>query len=221
MISRVSLMLRQVTPEILDSLPDQHPDAQSSRRDLRIINRLMGSHQWFQQQISRLTQDTNCLEIGAGDGGLAISLVDHFKNLNYTAIDRIDPPDDLPPQIQWLKEDLFSSTGYEVADTLLANLILHHFEDAALSELGARIQDSPIQSMLVSEPCRRQLHKYQLAAGRLIGFNHVTPHDGDVSIEAGFVGDELPNLLGLNATHWDIKTATSWMGCYRMVATRR
>ena len=220
MISRISAMLRQVTPEILDSLPNQHPDAQSSRRDLRIINRLMGSHKWFQQQISRLTQDANCLEIGSGDGDLAVSRVDHFKYLSYTAIDRIDPPDDLPPQIQWLKEDLFSSTAYEVAHTLLANLILHHFEDTALSELGARIQDSSIQSILVSEPCRRQLHKYQLAAGRLIGFNHVTLHDGDVSIEAGFVGDELPHLLGLNATQWDIKTATSWMGCYRMVATR-
>ncbi|MFT4901034.1 MAG: hypothetical protein ACI81V_000301 [Lentimonas sp.] len=214
-------MIRQLTPEILDSLPAQHPDAQSSRRDLRIINRLMGSHKWFQQQLSRLTQDTNWLEIGAGDGDLAVSLVEHFKNLNYTAIDRIDPPDDLPPQIQWLKEDLFRSTGYAVAHTLLANLILHHFEDTALAELGARIQDSPIQSILVSEPCRRQLHKYQLAAGRLIGFNHVTLHDGAVSIEAGFLGDELPILLGLNDRHWDIKTATNWMGCYRMVATRR
>lgn len=214
-------MLRQVTPEILDSLPDQHPDAQSSRRDLRIINRLMGTQQWFRQQLSDLTQDTNCLEIGAGDGALALSLVEHFKHLNYTAIDQVAAPDDLPAQIQWLQEDLFSSTSYGVADTLLANLILHHFEDAALAELGARIQESSIQSMLVSEPCRRQVHQYQLAAGRLIGFNHVTLHDGRVSIEAGFLRDELPESLGLSPECWDIKTATSWMGCYRMVATRR
>ncbi len=40
-------MQRTPQPELLDSLPPQHPDALHNRRDLRLTNRVMGNHRWL------------------------------------------------------------------------------------------------------------------------------------------------------------------------------
>jgi hypothetical protein len=42
-----------------------------------------------------------------------------------------------------------------------------------------------------------------------------------VSIAAGFCGDEMPRLLGLQPTQWDIDCHTTALGAYRMIASRR
>ena len=47
-------MTRTLTPELLDSLPSQHPDALRSRRDLRWINFAMGNHRWFARTLPPL-----------------------------------------------------------------------------------------------------------------------------------------------------------------------
>ena len=40
-------MLRQVLPELLDHLQADDPEAIRSRRDLRVINFLMGNERWI------------------------------------------------------------------------------------------------------------------------------------------------------------------------------
>jgi hypothetical protein len=55
----------------------------------------------------------------------------------------------------------------------------------------------------------------------VLGANHVTRHDGPVSIAAGFVGEELPAALGLAPDQWVWSCRTSWLGAYRMIAVRR
>ena len=103
---------------------------------------------------------------------------------------------------------------------LIASLILHHFTDEQLELIGKRIEESSIQTLLVCEPCRRGFHQWQLSAGRLIGFNRVTLHDGAVSIAAGFRRADLPKRLGLNPNAWRISIEENWMGAYRMSACR-
>ena len=56
---------------------------------------------------------------------------------------------------------------------------------------------------------------------RLLGINYVTREDIHTSINAGFRDQELPTLLGLDPLHWKVKTSTTLLGAYRMVATRR
>jgi hypothetical protein len=51
--------------------------------------------------------------------------------------------------------------------------------------------------------------------------SNVTKHDGSVSIDAGFRGDELPQLLGLEPATWTWTVAETWSGAYRMIAERR
>jgi len=47
-------MPRILEPEILDSLPPDHPDALHNRRDLRLTNRLAGNFRWFARTLPRL-----------------------------------------------------------------------------------------------------------------------------------------------------------------------
>jgi len=59
------------------------------------------------------------------------------------------------------------------------------------------------------------------AFGPLLGANHITLHDARISIAAGFLGDELPQALGLTAGRWKWKCEISLFGAYRMIAHRR
>jgi len=215
-------MLRQVKPEKLDTLDPKDPDAIASRRDLIRINQLMGNFRWFesifcQQCVAR----HHCLELGAGCGELAKRIIHKGCCATYTAVDRAPAPDDWPHTAYWWRGDLFQYAGYATAEVLLANLVLHHFKDSALREIGQKIAKSSIHKIVANEPCRRPIHQWQLAAGKLIGFNEVTLHDGAISIDAGFRGDELPHLLGLNPDIWYWKIDETWIGAYRMVAERR
>jgi hypothetical protein len=215
-------MLRYVQPEKLDSLDASDPDARASRRDLVTINHLMGNYRWFQRTLrTYATHTENCLEIGAGGGELASRLIAHTDFAHYGAVDLAPAPADWPASASWHRGDLLDHPGYNDADLLLANLILHHFSDAQLASLGAALNTSQIQSIFANEPCRRRIHKFQLRAGRLIGFNRVTLHDGSVSIDAGFRGDELPRTLGLDPERWTWTIRTNAMGAYRMEAHRR
>ena len=47
-----------------------------------------------------------------------------------------------------------------------------------------------------------------------------TKHDMIVSIRAGFLPGELPNVLGLDAADWRVREETNWRGGLRMLAYR-
>ncbi|MGJ8652725.1 MAG: hypothetical protein ACSHX8_05590 [Opitutaceae bacterium] len=216
-------MQRRVQPELLDDLPSGHPDALSSRKDLVRINQLMGNGRWLQKMLIKQTcsGSSHLLEIGAGDGTLAKQLISSLKPHCYTALDLAEQPHDWPTDANWVQGNLLAYNDYDSATHLLASLILHHFKEPQLAQLGELIKSSGIQQIIACEPCRRAFHKTQLRAGKLIGFNHVTLHDGCVSVDAGFRGDELPQLLGLDASRWKWTISETFMGAYRMHAQRR
>ncbi len=197
------------------------PAAIASRRDLVWINCLMGNTPWFEKQLRALPRDSRLLEIGAGDGTLARRLMTNCPELDYTAVDLAPQPHDWPAEANWHQGDLYECPHYADADALLACLILHHFEDETLKRFGQIIEASSLRRILVCEPCRRHWHKWQLQLGRLLGFNAVTLHDGCVSIEAGFRGEELPQRLNLEPGSWHWQIEENFMGAYRMEAVRR
>ena len=55
----------------------------------------------------------------------------------------------------------------------------------------------------------------------LAQIQHVTLHDARVSITAGFLGDELPEALGMADGSWDTSCTLTTLGALRMVAVRR
>lgn len=216
-----SMQQRSVQPELLETLPHDHPDALRSRADLLQVNGIMGNHRWIARMIRRHAQPGwSITEIGAGDGALSLQLVKaglcQIHDLH--AFDLAPRPGAWPAPAKWTQGDLFAHPlpGSQV---LLANLFLHHFEPDQLALLGTRIPPET-RLILAAEPARYRIHTL---LGRffcsLAELHYVTRYDMQVSIRAGFRGMELPKSLGLE-TGWEIFIQQTVFGGYRMMALR-
>ena len=216
---------RRVEPELLDSLPEDHPDALHNRRDLLLLNRIMGNFRWFRHHVAaRFRPGDFGLEIGAGDGLLGAFL--HRKRVLPAGcrIDGLDlgtgRPAEWPAGWTWHREDLLTFAGYGEYSIIFGNLIFHQFEDEQLAELGARLR-SAARVIAACEPCRSPVHLQQFRLLRPFGLNAVSRHDGEISIRAGFRDDELPRLLGLDPESWLIRRRATRLGAYRMLAVKK
>ena len=211
---------RIVQPELLDALPHDHPEARHNRRDLRLTNVFMGNHRWLARILRAHGQPSDpTLELGAGTGELALRL--QQQSWQVDGLDVCPPPDAWPAGARWHRTDLRTFSGYGIYDVVYGNLIFHQFTADELRALGARLQ-ARTRLLLACEPARHRRSQwvYRLFSP-LFGANHVTRHDAHVSIAAGFLGDELPRLLGLDAGSWAWRCAITWRGAYRMIAWHR
>jgi hypothetical protein len=213
-------MTRVLYPELLDSLPSDDPDALRSRRDLRIINRLMGTHAWIERTLPSLLRPGECaLEVGAGTGELARRLGE--RGVPVDGLDRCPASRDWPRARAWHTADLRTFDGYRAYPVVFGNLILHHLTDGELASLGAKLGHAA-RIVLFAEPTRSRLSQRMFALfSPCFGANQVTRHDAHVSIAAGFLGHELPRALGLDPRAWEINCSTTAFGAYRMLAVRR
>ena len=212
-------MPRVLVPELLDSLPADDPDAVASRRDLRFLNAVMGNFRWMEKQLASCDRaGAMIVEIGAGEGELARRVCTGIPGIarRYHALDLAPQPADWPAGATWHQADVWSEAGTALlcrANILVANLVLHHFDNASLRRLGSLLVNC--QVILACEPCRRERHVWQ---GRLLFpfLNKVTRHDMVVSIRAGFQGTELADVLGANFTKQNLHTSATALGAYRV-----
>lgn len=212
-------MKRTLTPEILDSLPPDDPAARHSRRDLRVFNAVLGGARWVRRMVASLARGgESILEIGAGTGELGARLAqDGFVP---DGLDRNARPDDWPAVARWLQIDALAFAEWHEYEVVIGNLIFHHFDAEELRTLGGRMA-AHIRLIVVCEPLRRRIFQRLFAVlCALTGANDVSRHDGRVSIEAGFLGDELPQLLDLDPAIWRWRVTHTFRGMYRMVAQR-
>lgn len=198
-------MQRSVEPEWLDVLPADDPRAARSRRDLIRLNRIMGHGRILGSALRRHVASATpaIAELGAGDGTLLLRILARRPPRRVVLVDRQPVVDErtraryaecgISLEIQ--PADVFDWLRRESGrfDAIVANLFLHHFEDAALTELfagAARLTDL----FVACEPLRVPM---PLVASRmlgLIGCNDVTRHDAYLSVRAGFRGRELSAL---------------------------
>ena len=206
---------RIVIEEILDSLPGDDPRAVRSRRDLRLINALMGNYRWVAKQVRKWSSVSLWFEIGAGSGDLA----NHVPSAKVGGVDFLARPERWPESWLWHEGDLFAffsqKENPEQPEGLLANLFLHHFEEEQLRELGGYL-NAHFTHLVVSEPARYGIFR-TLSYVFFPFINKVTKHDMIVSIEAGFRRGELPEALGLDE-NWKIRETVTLLGAYRMTA---
>ena len=213
-------MQRRLEPELLDSLPPDDPAALHSRRDLLLVNRVMGNALWFEATLARVVRPgERVIELGSGTGDLAARLRRITPLID--GIDRVPPPPYWPATAHWHQTDILTFTGWDTATVVIGNLILHHFDNATLRTLGTAISQHA-RVLIFSEPTRKRRNQWiwNLAAP-LCGANYVTRHDGRVSIAAGFLGDELPHALGLDPAVWRWSISHTWQGAYHLIAERR
>jgi hypothetical protein len=211
-------MIRACLPELLDSLPRDHPDALHNRRDLRLINRIMRNREWFEHALPRLMRPgERALELGAGMGELGRNL--NRRGVPVDGLDLWPRPEGWPPGREWHCADLRTFEGIERYPVIIGNLIFHQFNDAELAGLGEKLRNARL--ILACEPERRRRSQFVMRAfGPLLGASHVTLHDAHVSVIAGFRGDELPRALGLTAEDWRFSFESTALGAIRMVAIR-
>lgn len=213
-------MPRQLQAELLDALPPDHPDARHSRRDLRVINSLMGNHRWMVRTLAGvLRAGDRVLEVGAGTGELGRRL--HAAGRPVDGLDLAPRPPGWPGGRSWHAADLLTFDGYGRYDAVLGNLVFHHFTDDELAVLGRKLRDSPVRVIVACEPARSRFSQRLFALlAPLFRPNAVTLHDARVSIAAGFRGDELPQALGLDPAAWRWQAGTTALGACRLVAVR-
>ena len=211
---------RVVWPELLDELPQDSPAALNSRRDLRIINRLIGSKAWFGRVLRwRYHRGESILEIGAGTGELGQAL--HRITPNCAGLDLGRRPIKWPLSAPWYEMDVFAFNGWTDYPIVIGNLFFHHFDRAGLAKIGVEL-NKHARVIVASEPLRmrRTVRLFSLLCP-LMRAHPVTRYDGHVSIAGGFRHDELPHLLGLDLGVWSWQVHETWTGSYRMVAERR
>lgn len=207
-------MKRIVQPELLDALPPDNPRAMRSRRDLRRINRLMGSAAILVRHLEQnwpKERPVHITEIGAGDGNMMAQVVRQISSswprgkvtlldLQATvAAETLQAFERLNWEANVSITDVFKWSPMN-GEIVFANLFLHHFGDDQLVPLLHRIA-AHASLFIAMEPRRAQ---WPLFCSRLlwaIGCNDVTRHDAVVSVRAGFCGDEL-SLLWPGRAGW-------------------
>jgi trans-aconitate methyltransferase len=211
---------RVVVAEILDSLPANDPDAIRTRRDLRLVNLLMGNERWVCRSIAPFREIAvahGIVEIGAGDGALCEKLAKRHPAAAVAGYDLAPRPGNLSQNVAWHRGDIFDAPAPKSSGVLVANLFLHHFEKPELARLGRWLENFRV--VIINEPDRHP-RPHRLARLMKPWVNQVTQHDMRVSIDAGFTAGEMLQLLGLNASRWQFRETSTWRGARRVIAWR-
>jgi len=190
---------RVVEPEWLDTMPPDDPRARRSRRDLARLNAIMRNAGLVARELRGIRLG-RIAEIGAGDGGFAVRLAQRVRGPgSFVLLDRQRSQLPAPVEgwrfeaavhdaLEWLEDE---RTG--AFDAIVANLFLHHFDDAALGRLLAAVARRT--SRFVA--CEPRRSAFALAGSRLVGLagcNDVTRHDAVASVRAGFRASEISAL---------------------------
>jgi hypothetical protein len=199
---------RRLETELLDVLPADDPSAVRSRRDLRLLNAVMLHPGIMARRMIRHAVDTprQIVELGAGDGSLMLRLSRRLaRHWRGVAVVLVDQKDAVPSETRkaiarfgWrenqITQDVFEYLAKaDSADIVIANLFLHHFQPAQISEVFTRCARlAPL--FIALEPRRAALALLGSRLVGLLGCNHVSRHDAVASVRAGFRNRELSAL---------------------------
>lgn len=239
------MLSRLVSPEVLDHLPGNDPQAMQSRRDLRRVHGAMGTRSILLHALQdmpalrRAGAPLRILELGAGDGslmlGVARTLAPTWAPVHLTLLDvrPLITQDTIASyaELGWTAVasvlDVFEWAAGPVAvdrygngsapwDLIVANLFLHHFEGTPLAGLLRTIADRS-DRFLACEPRRawRSLLGSHLIGA--LGANAVTREDAVISVHAGFRGNELTALWPDVGDKWEVQeyAAGLFSHCFR------
>ena len=201
-----SLSARSVTPELLDTLPAGDPRAIRSRRDLVLVNALMGNARAMAAAL-RAGKPRRIAELGGGSGRVLANVAQGLRvrgPVEAAIVDLNPCVDDVArkrfARMEWrvaaVRSDVFAWLDAQpdgAYDAMVANLFLHHFDDAALRRMLGLIARKS-RAFVACEPLRTRFAERAAHLLPLLGCNEVTRHDAVVSVRAGFIGREISAL---------------------------
>lgn len=236
---------RLVTPERLDGLAADDPQAIRARTDLRRIHLAMGTRGILVKALSDMpgagsrARPWQVLELGAGDGtlmlGVARSLAGRWSGIDLTLLDRLSlvSPDTVADYaglgwrvrtqvvdvLDWAGEPADAATragSPMVWDLIVCNLFLHHFDGAQLRAL-LRVIAQRCDWFFACEPRRARAGWIGSHLVGALGANAVTRTDAVLSVRAGFRGHELADLWPTTHGQWNLQTYPSGLfsHCFR------
>jgi hypothetical protein len=223
-------MKRRLEREKLDHLPAEDPAAIASRRDLERINLMMRAPAIMAAALAAFPRPRLLIDLGGGDGRFLLraarqlpewrgitaiiadrqAIVTHETRAGFAALG-------------WACElrqgDIFDSLAELEADALImANLFLHHLDDALLRRLFALVA-ARAMGLVANEPRRG---RWALLGSRMVsalGANSVTRHDAVASVRAGFADREL-SALWPDTAHWALQEGSAPPFSHLFVARR-
>jgi len=208
-------MDRVLEPEWLDELPASDARATGSRADLRRLNAILGHAGILARELGRRLPPSGpprIADLGAGDGRLLLAVARRLQRPGFATLV------DLHPAVTAETIAAYTRLGWSVSvlsrdaqkflartrlafDAVVANLFLHHFEQASLERLLAAALDRT--GLFVA--CEPRRARTALMASRLLwalGCNRVTRHDAVVSVRAGFRSRELSAAWPRGGAWW-------------------
>ncbi len=217
------MLTREVQPELLDRLPSGDPVAAQIHRDILRYNRMQGNFEWMCRELAASLEDGDrVLEIAAGEGHLLQALSQRGllqRAGRVAAFDAICPrPESCPEEVEWTVCRAEDFERYGAFDVIVVCHFLHQLPAATLRHLGE--QWAGARLILAAETRRHPLALGLCRASRLIGFSTAGIGDGLKSIRAGFCGEELKELLGLDEASWRVTLNETLLGSYRLVADK-
>jgi SAM-dependent methyltransferase len=230
-------MVRTLHAELVDELPADHPEAMGSRRDLRLLNSLMGHTGIMARSLRSVCRRSNSLrlvEIGAGDGRMLVHVARRLGAKWYDVdVVFVDFQDLLLTEtkadfavLNWgarsVKRDILlwlEDTVDEKCDVILANLVMHHFSNEQLKTLFS-LAARKANAFIAVEPRRAKFPLFCARWLSVIGCNPVTCHDAPISVRAGFVDRELSALWPSDG-NWELKERAAGLFSHHFVARRK
>jgi hypothetical protein len=226
---------RIIQPELLDTLPPDDPRAVRSRRDLRRVNAWMRNHAIMARALQTGLNGQvpkQITELGAGDGHfllrVAKKMAPRHPNVSVTLLDRqrIVLPATIASfmSLGWHAEaivaDVFDWPQVSAAtEIVIANLFLHHLDDARLADLFRMIAGRA-RWFIAIEPYRPPWPLFCSWLLWAIGCSSVTRHDAAVSIRTGFSDNELSALWPAGGD-WQLTERRAGLFSHFFVAQKR
>ena len=195
-------LARTLEPEWLDELDPADARARRARRELRLVNAIMGNASFIARALEGSIADgARIADLGAGDGALMMRIARKLaiRAVRLSLVDRACP---VSPQAL----ARFSALGWEVTpcaadvfewlagadyfDAITVNLFLHHLEESHLRKL-LQLAAARTRLFVACEPRRSRVALFGSRALVFLGCGPVTRHDAVLSVKAGFQGREL------------------------------